>query len=348
LFYHNNFVNNNEYDDYCSNTWDNGYPDGGNYWDGYTGVDEYSGPDQDQPGSDGIGDTPYDIPGGYVQDRYPLMLPVETPPNEPRDPTPENGVTGVSINAGLGWTGGDPYPGDTVTYDVYFETTNPPTTKVSANQSEVSYDPGTMNYDTTYYWTIVSWDNHEASTAGPLWSFTTQQLPPPAPTQVTDTTPWNIYAADMYKGIGGIPGRYNGQPASYQSTSTEPGSDLYFTFFWGDGNSTVVGPVSGSASATFAYGHWGTYSITVTVQHGPTGTSSDPSVARSVRMYKAGDVQCDDTVTFADIDPFVEALYGHAAWATNHPDRYWFTADCNFDHAVTFADIDPFVELLGT
>jgi len=35
-------------------------------------VDENHGPNQDIPGPDGIGDTPYDIPGGN-QDRYPLM-----------------------------------------------------------------------------------------------------------------------------------------------------------------------------------------------------------------------------------------------------------------------------------
>ncbi len=56
------------------NTWDNGYPSGGNYWDDYVGSDTLSGPDQDIPGTDGIGDVPYDVQGGS-QDRYPLMSP---------------------------------------------------------------------------------------------------------------------------------------------------------------------------------------------------------------------------------------------------------------------------------
>ena len=65
--YHNNFIGNNQnaYDE-CSNTWDNDYPSGGNYWDDYSGVDS---------DEDGIGDTPYDIPGGNNQDGYPLMGP---------------------------------------------------------------------------------------------------------------------------------------------------------------------------------------------------------------------------------------------------------------------------------
>ncbi|MCD6223050.1 MAG: DUF2341 domain-containing protein [Thermoplasmata archaeon] len=70
--YHNNFINNkyvNAYDE-GSNTWDNGYPSGGNYWDDYTGNDG---------NGDGIGDTPYSIPGGNT-DRYPLMEPWNIPP----------------------------------------------------------------------------------------------------------------------------------------------------------------------------------------------------------------------------------------------------------------------------
>jgi len=50
-----------------SNTWDNGYPSGGNYWSDYAGEDIYSGPYQNETGSDGIGDTP------YSGDHYPLM-----------------------------------------------------------------------------------------------------------------------------------------------------------------------------------------------------------------------------------------------------------------------------------
>ena len=273
---------------------------------------------------------------------------LNNPPRTPVNPNPQNGAANVSINADLSWTGGDPDAGDIVSYDVYFGTSNPPSLVVH-NQSATTYDPGTMNYNTMYYWKIVAWDNHAASTTGVIWSFTTQTQPvPPAPTQVNDTTPWNIYAADLYKGIGGYPGRYIGQPATYRSNSTETGSDLYFNFSWGDSNNTVVGPVSGFANASFTYGRWGMYNITVTVKHGASGTPSGPSPVRPVRMFKAGDMNNDDRVTFADIDPFVEALSGHAAWVTSHPDRYWFTADCNFNHGVSFADIDPFVALIGT
>lgn len=69
--------------DFGINSWDNGYPSGGNFWSDYTGVDLKSGPNQDQPGSDGIGDTPYSIPQGSNEDRYPLMLPMKIWPTRP-------------------------------------------------------------------------------------------------------------------------------------------------------------------------------------------------------------------------------------------------------------------------
>jgi parallel beta-helix repeat protein len=76
LIYYNNIINNptQAYDD-GANYWDDGYPSGGNYWSDYTGVDNYWGKNQDIPGSDGMGDTPYNISGGANQDRYPLMSP---------------------------------------------------------------------------------------------------------------------------------------------------------------------------------------------------------------------------------------------------------------------------------
>ncbi|MEM1551687.1 MAG: NosD domain-containing protein [Candidatus Bathyarchaeia archaeon] len=53
---------------------DGGYPAGGNYWPSYSGADAYHGPNQNQEGSDGIIDTPYQTPYGII-DRYPLLSP---------------------------------------------------------------------------------------------------------------------------------------------------------------------------------------------------------------------------------------------------------------------------------
>lgn len=74
--YHNNFVNNVAWSD-SVNIWDDGYPSGGNYWSDYEGIDLYKGPYQNQDGSDGVGDTFYNINEQHV-DRYPLMAPFNT------------------------------------------------------------------------------------------------------------------------------------------------------------------------------------------------------------------------------------------------------------------------------
>jgi len=74
--YHNIFINNIKHVyDKGTNNWDNGYHSGGNYWDNYTGSDNYHGPKQDIPGSDGKGDTPYSISGISKQDNYPFINP---------------------------------------------------------------------------------------------------------------------------------------------------------------------------------------------------------------------------------------------------------------------------------
>ena len=107
-----------------------------------------------------------------------------TEPNEPpimlSNPNPVNHTIGVSLDAILSWTGGDPDSGNTVTYDIYFGTSNPPEFKETigsypASQTSLSYDSGTMNYDTKYYWNITSEDNHGTSSTGQIWSFTTEQ-----------------------------------------------------------------------------------------------------------------------------------------------------------------------------
>jgi len=95
-------------------------------------------------------------------------------PNTPTNPSPNDRAANVDINTLLHWLGGDSDPEDTVTYDVYFGTTNPPPKSVS-NQTGMTYNPGTMQLTTTFYWQIVSWDNHGASTSSPVWSFTTLQ-----------------------------------------------------------------------------------------------------------------------------------------------------------------------------
>lgn len=59
-------------EDRGANTWNAGYPQGGNLWSDYHGNDEMQGPDQDAIGKDGFGDLPYKI-NERAFDQYPVM-----------------------------------------------------------------------------------------------------------------------------------------------------------------------------------------------------------------------------------------------------------------------------------
>lgn len=75
---HNSFMANLRHVDTCPdllNVWDEGYPSGGNWWNGsYSGTDVYQGLFQNATGSDGIGDSQCVI-DEINFDRYPLMGP---------------------------------------------------------------------------------------------------------------------------------------------------------------------------------------------------------------------------------------------------------------------------------
>jgi hypothetical protein len=80
--FHNNFINNTQQVNMTKpsrvNTWDDGYPSGGNYWSDYSGTDVKRGPYQNETGSDGIVDTAYVIDANNT-DRYPLTKPYAGP-----------------------------------------------------------------------------------------------------------------------------------------------------------------------------------------------------------------------------------------------------------------------------
>jgi len=122
--YHNNFINNNNsaWDEAGGNDWDNGYPSGGNYWDDYVGNDFFSGPLQDIPGSDGIGDTPYIFT--LDQDDYPFMVPWPQVPPTVDLTTPDGGeiwMGGSSQN--ISWTMSDSFdPIDALIVDLEYST----------------------------------------------------------------------------------------------------------------------------------------------------------------------------------------------------------------------------------
>ena len=78
--------------------------------------------------------------------------------------------TAATVN--LQWSATDVDATDTLTYDVYFGTANPPTIVTSANQSASTLIK-TVAASTKYYWKVVVKDGKGGQTVGQVWSFTT-------------------------------------------------------------------------------------------------------------------------------------------------------------------------------
>ena len=74
-FYSNNFIDNAQHVNIpalgYANFWSDNYPVG-NYWSNYTDIDQFSGPYQNETGSDGIWDNPYVIDENNI-DNYPIV-----------------------------------------------------------------------------------------------------------------------------------------------------------------------------------------------------------------------------------------------------------------------------------
>jgi len=189
-----------------------------------------------------------------------------TPPDIPSNPDPANGSIDVLISANLSWICDDP-DNDTVTYEVYFGNTSPPE-NVAKDYPNMSYNPGTMNYSTKYYWQIIAWDTNNESRSGPQWEFTTEDKVNNPPNIPSNPVPTNgstgISISSVLSWTGGDPdndtvkydvyfGTVSNPPNVTHNQSSlsynPPGDLLYNTLYywrivsWDTSNASRVGPL---------------------------------------------------------------------------------------------------------
>jgi len=154
----------------------------------------------------------------------------------------------------------------------------------------------------------------------------------------------------------------HGTDATVRSASINPttGGLTYTGYLFDIGGQGNLGDVQTmdnlffvTDNSTWDDGKMGVYSFRLNAngsftQNGPI-LSTGGIAPRSIAVWRppVGDLNCDGVVDFADIDPFVVALSGQAAYEAQYPDCHWMYGDCNFDGAVNFGDIDAFVALLG-
>jgi len=115
--------------------------------------------------------TAWSAPGGGKNTWYfTVNTAVNQPPNVPHTPSPADGEGGVSTSSVLSWICSDP-DGDPLTYDVYLDTSNPPTTLIANDVGTPSISPA-LAESTIYYWNVTASDG-SLFTDGPVWIFAT-------------------------------------------------------------------------------------------------------------------------------------------------------------------------------
>ena len=96
-------------------------------------------------------------------DAHQSRLQSNAPTAKASNPNPANGAKGISPYTKLTWTADE----SIASFDIYFGTESPPT--FVRKQDENTFDPGPLDWDTTYYWRINTPDGGQ----GDIWRFTT-------------------------------------------------------------------------------------------------------------------------------------------------------------------------------
>jgi hypothetical protein len=134
----------------------------------------------------------------YAESQAKTEVLANNPPNIPTNPSPDTLVNNVSIQADINWYGDDPDEGDTLTYDVYFDTVNA-STLVSSNQSSTTFEPGELENDCAYYWKVITTDSHGTSVESPVWEFKTEPAEPTPPSSydINLSAGWNLISLPL-------------------------------------------------------------------------------------------------------------------------------------------------------
>jgi len=101
-----------------------------------------------------------------------------TPPSNqqttiPSSPSPFDAESNVSITPVLSWTCSGSDAGDSLKYDIYFDSINPPNTLIASGWKQPNFTLSILNFNTIYYWRVTAHDLKGSVAVGPIWRFTT-------------------------------------------------------------------------------------------------------------------------------------------------------------------------------
>ena len=231
-----NHFNDNELNanDNGDNTW---YYNGqGNFWDDYLNVDK---------NFDGIGDFPYNIPGGK-QDLYPLGI-FLNPPVKPYDPSPADARDGVGLKTTLSVEVKDP---EDDMMDVYFyNAVNDELLGVDHNveSGERAGYRLNLNFQTTFAWYVIVKD-YKLQNQSDIWFFTTRIRP--AENNPPICVPGGPYVTDL------------DQTLKFDAVgSYDPDGNIeFYRWNFGDDATEIL-----DESPSHKYSNTGEYTVTLTV-----------------------------------------------------------------------------------
>ncbi|MCK4960206.1 MAG: hypothetical protein KAT00_12420, partial [Planctomycetes bacterium] len=238
-------------------------------------------------------------------------------PGPASNPSP-NGASGVSVDADLSWTAGN----YAESHDVYFGTDpTPDAGEFQGNQAGTTFDPGTLDHNTTYYWAVDE-VNAAGTTESPVWSFTTVLPPetdPPTPNPATFAA---APAADSDTAI-----------SMTATTGSDPSGPVEYLFTETSGNpggtsspwQTSVNYTDSGLNGSTQY----TYTVTIRDGYGNAGTASSPANATTDVPPPDTDPPTPDPATFATA-PYATGIDAIAMVATTGSDasgpvEYLFT-----------------------
>ncbi|MCF8378208.1 MAG: choice-of-anchor J domain-containing protein [Bacteroidales bacterium] len=208
------------------------------------------------------------------------------------DPIPMNESVAIDVGVDLEWTFG----ANTEMYDVYFGIDFPPVTKVVDNATAGTYgifEPGLLNYSTTYYWQVVSKNSaSELETPGPIWSFTTmcdafvvavnEDFEGIVPPQIPEcwyiientTSQWAFVQTLTYSGV-------NESYCLSMENADDPGATLLFI------SPPIDGGISGKYIDFYAWGYATQLSI------GTITDPNDPATYNEIELVDLSNIYLD-------------------------------------------------------
>jgi hypothetical protein len=240
-------------------------------------------------------------------------------PGQATNPDPNDTEADVSTSAILSWTAGSA----ATSHDVYFGSTSPGA--FQGNQTQTSFDPGTLSYDITYYWRIDE-INAAGTTTGNVWTFTTEAAPQP-PGKATNPSPadsadnvsidadlsWTAgtgsTSSDVYFGTTS-PGSFQGNQTA---TTFDPGTMANdTTYYWRIDEINADGTTTGNV--------WSFTTVVAAPSHAtnpsPADSATDVDVDADL-SWTAGSGSTSSDVYFGTTSPGI--LQGNQTATTFEP-----------------------------